>query len=351
MPNTWNQTMRHESSISFTHYVWVWSNLSGSLQGAGGICGLLYLKHNGAVYIPCYDANGNITAYIDESGNIVAEYKYDAFGNTVAKSGTMADEFKFRFSTKYYDTETGFYYYGYRYYNPVTGRWLNRDRIEELGGVNLYGFCENDGVNRIDPFGLKKCNCPEWGNGRIRNINVEHSLTRHGEKKEDADALTKQLNKTVAQYFSENASGIGIQLLALASSGGGITAAAIANIIGETANTAVSATLLSLTSDLASNLRKIIDTQIGYNLWSRVCYQRCDEGWLNDSWNTYCDEWERYKEKLLSQEDNAYWFTAATDAMNRRSRAANEAMDRFKKSNKDYIRETNAANDKRILGK
>jgi RHS repeat-associated protein len=45
-------------------------------------------------------------------------------------------------------------YYGYRYYDPITGRWPSRDPIEEEGGVNLYGFVENDGVGQIDILGL-----------------------------------------------------------------------------------------------------------------------------------------------------------------------------------------------------
>jgi RHS repeat-associated protein len=44
--------------------------------------------------------------------------------------------------------------YGYRYYDPLTGRWPSRDPIEEEGGVNLYGFVGNDGVNRLDVHGL-----------------------------------------------------------------------------------------------------------------------------------------------------------------------------------------------------
>ena len=45
-------------------------------------------------------------------------------------------------------------YYGYRYYDPQTGRWPSRDPIEEEGGVNLYGFVGNDGVNKWDVLGL-----------------------------------------------------------------------------------------------------------------------------------------------------------------------------------------------------
>jgi RHS repeat-associated protein len=99
------------------------------------------------------DANGNITAYINEQGIVVASYAYDAFGDTVAQSGSMSDIFAHRFSTKYYDRETGLYYYGMRFYSPVLHRWLNRDPIEEDGGLNLYAFCGNDGVNRWDVLG------------------------------------------------------------------------------------------------------------------------------------------------------------------------------------------------------
>ena len=66
----------------------------------------------------------------------------------------MADTFRHRFSTKYLDDETGFYYYGHRYYAPELTRWTTRDPIEEDGGLNLYSFCGNDGVNRVDNLGL-----------------------------------------------------------------------------------------------------------------------------------------------------------------------------------------------------
>ena len=58
------------------------------------------------------------------------------------------------FSTKYTDNETDLLYYGYRYYSPALGRWLSRDPIEEQGGLNLYGFVNNDPVNKWDVLGL-----------------------------------------------------------------------------------------------------------------------------------------------------------------------------------------------------
>jgi len=45
-------------------------------------------------------------------------------------------------------------YYLYRFYSPQLGRWINRDPIEENGGINLYGFVGNDGVGKFDILGL-----------------------------------------------------------------------------------------------------------------------------------------------------------------------------------------------------
>ena len=125
-------------------------DLSGTLQGAGGVGGLLATSVNGDYYFPAYDNNGNVTKYIDESGNVVASYTYDAFGKTISATGPLAHLFRHRFSTKYFDSETGLYYYGYRYYSPPLMRWLNRDPIEEDGGENLYAFCGNNGVANFD---------------------------------------------------------------------------------------------------------------------------------------------------------------------------------------------------------
>jgi RHS repeat-associated protein len=47
-------------------------------------------------------------------------------------------------------------YYGYRFYDPITGRWPSRDPIEEEGGINLYGFVGNDGIDRVDYLGLNE---------------------------------------------------------------------------------------------------------------------------------------------------------------------------------------------------
>jgi len=84
---------------------------------------------------------------------LAARYEYDPFGNTVFAAGAYAYENPFRFSTKYFDWETGLYYYGKRHYSPCLGRWLTRDPIEERGGINLYVFAQNNPVLFFDPTG------------------------------------------------------------------------------------------------------------------------------------------------------------------------------------------------------
>ena len=133
---------------------WWGKDFSGTLYGAGGIGGLLYIKKNGCdVYVPLYDGMGNVVQYVDKYGFLVAQYEYDAFGNTIQKSGAKADELKMRFSTKYFDDEAGLYYFGHRFYSPRIARWLTRDPIEEDGGLNLYVYCGNNSLLNFDKDG------------------------------------------------------------------------------------------------------------------------------------------------------------------------------------------------------
>jgi RHS repeat-associated protein len=138
-------------------YLWG-IDLSGTLQGAGGVGGLLMtsLITNNSItsnYFPTYDGNGNVSEYLNESGEVSAHYEYDPFGKTTVATGPEANDFAHRFSTKPLDLTTGLYYYGYRFYDPVTGRWPSRDPIQERGGLNLYGFVRNDALGTYDILG------------------------------------------------------------------------------------------------------------------------------------------------------------------------------------------------------
>lgn len=133
-------------------------DLSGGMDGAGGVGGLLFMNSvaNGT-HCYAYDGNGNVGALVKASdGGISARYEYGPFGEVIRASGPVADENRFQFSTKRCDRTTDFVLYEYRVYVPSTGRWPNRDPIEEEGGVNLYVYVEGDPVNFVDLDGLTK---------------------------------------------------------------------------------------------------------------------------------------------------------------------------------------------------
>gem|GEM_PF-2153178 len=125
----WNRIATFDASNlpTFTlakRYLWG-LDLSGSMQGAGGVGGLL---KEGDLY-PTYDANGNVMQKLDGTGATVMNVVYDPFGNII--SGILVGEYGF--STKPLIDSLDWYYYGFRYYDPVTGRWPNRDPIGEYG--------------------------------------------------------------------------------------------------------------------------------------------------------------------------------------------------------------------------
>ncbi len=134
-------------------------DLSGSLEGAGGIGGLLDRTDStasGPLATAYYhsDGNGNVTLLLDGAQNVAARYDYDPFGNTLALSGPLAAANVYRFSSKEVNPATGLYAFGERFYHPNLQRWLNRDSIGVAGGVNLYAYVGNQACCAIDPWGL-----------------------------------------------------------------------------------------------------------------------------------------------------------------------------------------------------
>ena len=126
------------------------------------------ISYNGVRYAFRKNLQGDVIAILDTSGNVVARYTYDAWGkvlsvtdangNANTSSTFIGNVNPIRYRGYYYDTETGWYYLGTRYYDPQVKRFLNSDMIaEEIGslGYNLFSYCKNDPVNRIDSEGAR----------------------------------------------------------------------------------------------------------------------------------------------------------------------------------------------------
>ena len=108
-------------------------------------------------------------AVLDSSGPIQERYEYTAFGtvsffgvNFGARNDSSID-WRFLFHGEFRDLDTEMYNYGFRYYDPETGRWMSRDPIFEKGGVNLYRFGENSSIDRIDIAGTIDIGAPPGG--------------------------------------------------------------------------------------------------------------------------------------------------------------------------------------------
>ena len=126
-----------------------------------------------------------ILAYRDDNGTetLVARYLYDAFGNRRSSSycyenpNETANLPRFTFSTKEYLSDAKLYLYAYRVYDPIAGRWTQRDPIDYQDSVNLYQFCGNNPVNVFDVLGLA-----EWiiAKGRLKKALQKITTTQRG---------------------------------------------------------------------------------------------------------------------------------------------------------------------------
>ena len=144
-------------------YSFMWGlDLSGTLQDAGGVGGLLAITDaSQGSHFCAYDGNGNVSALVKADGSgLTAQYEYGPFGELLRATGPMAKANPFRFSTKYQDDESDLLYYGYRYYNASTGGWPSRDPLGEKGSQNLYGFVRNGPISRIDSDGRADIEIP-----------------------------------------------------------------------------------------------------------------------------------------------------------------------------------------------
>jgi len=144
-------------------------DLSGRIHGVGGIGGLLLVDHSSTQQtVAGGDGRGNVTVLLDAletdtttpMNNLKAGVEYAPYGEMVRTVGDLG-QMPFRFQSKWALGQgwTGSWPlelldFGRRMYAPGLGRFISRDPVGESAGANLYHYCGNDPVNRIDPLGL-----------------------------------------------------------------------------------------------------------------------------------------------------------------------------------------------------
>ena len=117
---------------------------------------LLAMVSNGRTYFYHADTCGHILCLTDEQGNISASYAYDPFGNALEETGSVAHSQPFTYCGLYGVTREGggLYFMKRRYYDAMTGRFIQKDPIGIIGGLNVYTYAGNNPVTYMDPEGL-----------------------------------------------------------------------------------------------------------------------------------------------------------------------------------------------------
>ena len=127
--------------------------------------GPLSVNCNGTEYFYVKNAQGDVTGLVSASGTRVVTYTYDAWGNPLSTTGSMATTLgaanPLRYRGYVYDTETGLYYLQSRYYNPGWGRFIGADSFSTIAisldsalwDKNLFSYCDNNPISRADDGG------------------------------------------------------------------------------------------------------------------------------------------------------------------------------------------------------
>ena len=117
--------------------------------------------YNGTKYYYIFNVQGDVIGILNQAGNQIVSYTYDAWGKVLSVDGSEASTIgqlnPIRYRGYYYDTESGFYYLQSRYYDPITRRFLNADGIvganQDAMCYNLFAYCSNNPIMFTDESG------------------------------------------------------------------------------------------------------------------------------------------------------------------------------------------------------
>ena len=183
--------------------VTTWYTLAGSQvekATTGSDCVLYFYDADGAPvsfrtvignttadYYYVKNLQGDIVAICDASGAKRVEYVYDAWGNVVSVSGTLASTIgqsnPYRYRGYWFDAETGLYYLLSRYYDPETGRFINEDKYLSTGkgilSCNAFAYGDNSPINQVDPSGNNPFGVLTLLDYRVIHRMVQNRLSRY----------------------------------------------------------------------------------------------------------------------------------------------------------------------------
>jgi RHS repeat-associated protein len=153
----WKQT-----SVGRTYFLYdgatpvIEMNASGTVTATNsfGANGLLSRNSGGSSVFYQFDPQGSVAQRLNSAGAVLSSDMYDAYGFGQS-TGSPSDPWGYGAQWGYFtDRETGLLLLTHRYYDPSAGRFLNRDPIGLAGGLNVYGYVQDNPANAVDPLGL-----------------------------------------------------------------------------------------------------------------------------------------------------------------------------------------------------
>jgi len=116
------------------------------------------------------DHQGTIRDVVNNSGVVQNHIKYSSFGDIVSESNSSVD-YRFSYTGREFDDETGLFYYRARYYDAANGKFISEDpKSFDAGDVNLYRYVGNNPMMMVDPEGMEKSELGKEATDKVKEI-------------------------------------------------------------------------------------------------------------------------------------------------------------------------------------
>ena len=249
------------------------------------------VSYNGTIYTYVHNLQGDVVGLLDNSGTLVVEYKYDAWGKAISTTGSLAATLgkrnPFRYRGYVYDEETGLYYLRSRYYNPVVGRFVNEDGAIILGllSTNMFAYCSNNPLSMVDTSGCRGENIFQ----RVGNW-LSDLFNKIGDEIKYQTKIQTEVNIRMAKSADEKLSKAENWIKKKASD------------VGDWWNGSAKPWIEQAWEDVGKSIKDalraqqqadILSTQMTYNAGVKVC------DWFSDNWRDVVD-WAGFAHSTVS---------------------------------------------------